>query len=108
MSIKYFLTKLVARITGRKCIACHHNRSGYCIHPDGTMFARCWQSITRPGYECSESVHYVHEVATPLVEGIEAGLDADLTEEERHQMAKIVASLQEASETARDGGLLEE
>ena len=90
MRIKYMLVKLVAKITGRKCVRCRHNMGGYCAHPNGEMFARCWQSITRPGYEA------------PLP------AETPLTQEELHQLEKIVTNLQEASQTARDGGLLEE
>lgn len=50
---------------------------------------RCWHGITRPGYEPRQTQE-----------------PGDLTEEERYQMQKIVTTLQEASETAKDGGLL--
>lgn len=90
MSIKKFLSRLVEKITGRKCCRCLHNCGGRCIHPSDSMFMRCWHGITRPGYE-----------ERPTQE------PGALTEEERHQLAQIVTSLQEASETARDGGLLE-
>lgn len=108
MNIKYFLTKLVARITGRKCLRCQYNRSGYCTHPNGEMFARCWQSITRPGFR-KEPIKLGKVVVKECDDnGIAFTVDtSDLTEEEWHQMEKIVASLQEASQTARDGGLLE-
>ena len=92
MSIKRTLTKLVERITGRKCCRCHYNVAGRCCHPDGNMFMRCWHGITRPGYM---------ERQTEPAAG-------DLTPEEKHQLEKIVTSLQEASETARDGGLLDD
>ena len=91
MSIKNLLARLVEKITGRKCCRCLHNCGGRCAHPSDSMFMRCWHEITRPGYE-----------PRPTQE------PGDLTEEERHQMQKIVASLQEASETAKDGGLLDD
>ena len=47
--------------------------------------------------------------AAAAVAGLEAGMaPGDLTEEEKYQLGKIVETLQEASETARDGGLLED
>lgn len=91
MSIKRFLTRLVEKITGRKCSRCRYNMGGRCCHPDGEMFMRCWHGITRPGY----TGRYERQ-------------EWDLTAEEKDQMAKIVTSLQEASKTARDGGMLED
>ncbi len=110
MSIKYFLRKLWAKLTGRKCSRCRHNCGGRCAHPDGTMFMRCWHSITRPGFEYSESVQYARTAGQAVAEGFQAGIDhaaGDLTDEEKHQLAKIVTSLQEASKTAQDAGLVE-
>lgn len=95
MSIKRFLTRLVEKITGRKCCRCHYNVGGRCCHPDGEMFLRCWHGITRPGFEERRELP------------AHAPAPGDLTEEELYQMEKIVTTLQEASETARDGGLLE-
>lgn len=92
MSIKRFLARLVEKITGRKCSRCAYNCGGRCCHPDGRMFMRCWHGITRPGYK--------ERPAMPA--------PGDLTPEEQYQMAKIVTTLQEASETAKDCGLLEE
>lgn len=92
MSIKRFLTRLVEKITGRKCCRCLHNRGGRCAHPSDGMYMRCWHGITRPGYE--------ERPADPA--------PGDLTAEERHQLAQIVTTLQEASTTARDGGLLDD
>lgn len=89
MSIKQFLRDWYAKRTGRKCISCAHNCGGRCCHPDGNMFMRCFNSITRPGFEERQ-----------------AQKPGDLTEEERHQLGKIVETLQEASATAKDGGLL--
>lgn len=91
MNIKNTLVKIAEKITGRKCCGCAHNCGGRCCHPDGETFCRCWQSITRPGFE-------ERQTQAP----------GDLTEEEAYQMAKIVESLQEARETAKDGGLLED
>ena len=89
MSIKNQLVRLAEKITGRKCCRCAHNCGGTCAHPNGTTFTKCWQSLTRPGFEERQEQK-----------------PGDLTDEEKHQMQKIVASLQEASETARNGGLL--
>lgn len=91
MSIKYNLSRLVEKITGRKCTRCLHNCGGRCTHPSDGMFMKCWHGITRPGFE--------ERPAEPA--------PGDLTDEEKYQMEKIVETLQEASETARDGGLLE-
>ena len=107
MSIKNTMVRIAEKITGRKCCACAHNCGGRCCHPDGNTFMRCWQSITRPGFEYSPSVECYNENAAGT--GLKAGLaPGDLTEEELHQMGKIVESLQEASATAQDAGLLED
>jgi len=107
MSIKHHFVRLAEKIHGRKCTRCTHNQGGRCCHPDGNTFMRCWQSVTRPGFEYSPSVEDCNAGAA-AVAGLEAGVaPGDLTEEEKHQMAKIVETLKEASETARDGGLLE-
>lgn len=95
MNIKYNLVKLAEKITGRKCCRCHFNVAGRCCHPNGETFCRCWQSITRPGFEPKQ-----------LQEPTQA--PGDLTEEEKHELGKIVESLQEASATAQDAGLLED
>lgn len=92
MNIKRFLARLLEKITGKKCSRCRYNIGGRCAHPSDGMFMRCWHGITRPGYE--------DRLAKPA--------PGDLTEEERHQLAKIVEGLKEASATARDGGLLED
>lgn len=91
MKIKMFLAKLVEKITGKKCSRCRHNCGGTCAHPSDGMFMRCWHGITRPGYEERPAE-------------IEA---AELTEEQQYQLRKIQETLQEAGDTARDGGLLE-
>lgn len=109
MSIKQFLRDWYAKRTGRNCASCAHNRGGRCCHPDGNMFMRCWHSITRPGYEYSPGVEGYNNAAA-AAEGLVAGIEpstADLTPEELHQLGKIVETLQQASETARDGGLLD-
>ncbi len=108
MSIKHHFVRLAEKIHGRKCSRCAHNRGGKCTNPKEGAFFRCWQSITRPGFEYSPSVECYNNAAA-VVAGLEAGLEpGDLTQEEKYQMAKIVESLQEASATARDGGLLGE
>ena len=108
MFIKNIIAKLAHKLTGRKCSSCTHNCGGRCCHPSGNMFMKCWHSITRPGYEHSESVHYANTAGAAVKEGLQAGMDAGLTEEEQHQLQKIKASLQEAENTARDCGLLKE
>ena len=108
MSIKHHFVKLAEKITGRKCCRCAHNRGGHCCHPNGKTFCRCWQSITRPGFEYSPSVECNNNAAA-VVEGLKAGMEpGDLTEHEKHELGKIVESLQEASATAQDAGLLVE
>ena len=93
MGIKILLRNVAEKLTGRKCSRCKHNRAGHCCHPDGRMFMKCWHSVTRPGFEYSESVACA-----------QAG--AGLTAEEQYQLQKIKATLQEAGETARESGLL--
>ena len=105
MSIKQFLRDWYAKRTGRKCASCTHSCGGRCCHPDGNMFMRCFNSITRPGFECAPSIHVEgrnNEAAAAVLHV------ADLTEEELHQLGKIVETLKEASATAKDGGLLGE
>lgn len=103
MSIKNNLVKIAEKITGRKCCRCHFNVAGRCCHPNGNTFMRCWQSITRPGY--TERAQYIIGVDLSQAADMEPG---DMTEEEKYQLGKIVESLQEASKTAKDGGLLED
>lgn len=105
MSIKNQLVRLAEKITGRKCCRCAHNCNGVCMHPYEKAFSKCWQSITRPGFVRSESVDYL-EVGKAMAEGFREGMGREMTEEERHQFEKIKDALHEASETARDGGLL--
>lgn len=88
MNIKNILAKLVEKITGKKCTRCRHNCGGTCAHPSDDMFMRCWHGITRPGFE-------------------ERTAEAEeLTDEQQYQLRKIQETLQEAGDTARDGGLL--
>jgi hypothetical protein len=103
MSIKNTTVRIAEKITGRKCCSCHYNVAGRCCHSDGNTFMRCWQSITRPGFEYARSIHI--EGRHNEMERAEPG---DLTEEEKYQMGKIVETLQEASDTAKDAGLLED
>jgi hypothetical protein len=108
MSIKHHFVRLAEKIHGRKCSRCAHNCGGKCTNPKDGAFSRCWQSITRPGFEYSPSVEGYNNAAA-AVAGLEAGMaPGDMTPEEKHQLAQIVANLQEASATARDGGLLED
>ena len=108
MFIKNIIAKLAHNLTGRKCNSCTHNRGGRCCHPSGSMFMKCWHSITRPGYEYSESVHYFNTVVPAINDALQVGINADLTEEERYQLQKISAAVQEAGELARESGLLED
>lgn len=123
MSIKHHFARLAEKITGRKCSRCYCNTRGRCCHPDGNTFMRCYHSMTRPGFKYSESKRYANEVGAKFAEGFLSGLAAhnaaideetrtqapgDLTPEEKHQLGKIVESLQEASTTAQDAGLLDE
>ena len=94
MSIKRTLTKAAEKITGRKCTRCLHNRGGRCCHPNGRMFMKCWQSITRPGFE-KRPPRFLKTTTN------------DLTPEEQHQLEKIKDVLQEAEDSARESGLLE-
>ena len=117
MSIKRTLTKAAEKITGRKCTRCRHNCKGRCCHPDGEMFLRCWNSITRPGFEKrpprylkSEREQY-EELGRKYNEGLQAGLatePAPLTPEQQYQLKKIKATLQDAEDVARESGLLTE
>lgn len=121
MSIKSTLTKAAEKITGRKCTRCRHNCTGRCCHPDGRMFMKCWQSITRPGFEKrpprylkNEEDKRREELLAPgraAAEGFKAGMavkPAPLTPEQEHQLRKIRAVLEQAEDTARESGLLTE
>lgn len=98
MSIKCILTQAAEKITGRKCSSCKYNRGGRCCHPNGAMFMRCWQSITRPGFTGKYE----------KVEPMPAAPVADLTPEEEYQLQKIKDVLQIAEDDARESGLLTE
>lgn len=92
--LKFYLTRMAETLTGRKCSRCAHNYRGRCIHRDGRMFAKCWQSVTRPGFE-KRPPRYLKATT-------------DLTAEEQHQLQKIKGVLQEAEDNARESGLLED
>lgn len=92
MNIKHHFVKLAAKITGRKCSRCQYNRSNACTNSNQDAFSRCWQSLDRPYF----------------LQRVETQAPGDLTPEEKHQLGKIVESLQEASNTAKDAGLLED
>ena len=85
--IKRILRKLYTKLTGfgSSCGSCGFNDGGKCTR-SRAEFMDCFHSITRPGWRGP-----VHEMTT---------------EEEFRLMEKIVAALQEAEATARDGGLL--
>lgn len=93
MKIKPYLVKLAEKITGRKCTRCRHNCRARCCHPDGRTFMKCWQSITRPGFEERQP---------------QGPAQPDLTAEEQHQLQRIKNVLQEAEDNARESGLLED
>lgn len=92
MSIKTYLVNQAEKVTGRKCSRCRHNCGGRCCHPNGRMFMKCWQSITRPGFE-KRPPRYLKP-------------DTGLTTEEQYQLQKIKGVLQEAEDNARESGLL--
>ena len=119
MEIKSLLARAMERVTGRKCSRCRYNCKRRCCHPDGRMFMKCWQSITRPGFK-KRPPRYLkaedkrrEELLTQgraAAEGFKAGIEvkpAPLTPEQQHQLEKIKATLQEAEDTARESGLLE-
>lgn len=122
MRIKEFLTRLVEKWTGRKCSRCRYNCAGHCIHPSDGMYMKCWHSLTRPGYtgryerpaRKPKSVEDSLDMGRKFSEGLHEGLAAaenlgtGMTDEELRQLAKIKATLAEAGDTARDGGLLED
>lgn len=116
MPIKNLLTRAAENITGRKCRRCTHNHRGRCCHPDGNMFMKCWQSITRPGFE-KKKPRYLRvdewdkHGSDRNYEAAKAGMavrPAPLTPEQQHQLEQIKASLEEAAEKARESGLLED
>lgn len=108
MNIKNLLVRMAEKITGRKCCRCAHNGGGVCKHPYEGAFSKCWQSITRPGFVDIGNAYYTSQLEAVFRAGVTYDIGAPncLTEEEQHQLAKIVTKLQEASETARACGLL--
>ena len=123
MFIKNLLRRLVEKWTGHSCSRCRYNCAGRCTHPSDGMYMKCWHSITRPGYtgRYERPGHWKEykrreellAQGRAAAEGIQTGMAAaedpsELTEEELHQLTKIKATLAEAGETARDGGLLED
>ena len=111
MAIKHHITRLAEKLTGRKCGRCKHNCGGRCCHPNGNMFLRCWNSITRPGFEYSASVEYAKAgemAAQGLQDGLAAAQLRPMTAEEEYQLQKIREVLQEAEDEARESGLLSE
>jgi hypothetical protein len=94
MSIKTFFVFLAEKITGRRCTRCRYNCRGRCGRSD-SMFMRCWHSITRPGFAKRR-----HRYLKPE--------EVKLTREERHQLQKIKGVLQDAGNTARESGMLED
>lgn len=97
--IKHLLRKLHAKRYGRTCGRCAYNRNGQCRRPYDQYMA-CWHSITRPGFKKRKR--------KPAAPAAEFPTPAPLTPEQAHQMALIKAALEEAGNTARDAGLVEE
>lgn len=119
MSIKRTLTKAAEKITGRKCTRCLHNCKGRCCHPDGKMFMRCWNSITRPGFEKRPPRYLKDESQAPVSAAFSYNAvqlpdlpgeikPEPLTPEQQYQLEKIKATLQDAEDMARESGLLTE
>lgn len=98
--IKNLLRKLYAKRTGRTCARCRHNRGGVCMRPYDHYMA-CWHSITRPGFARKRK-------KKPAPAPAEFPTPAPLTKEQAYQLAQIKAVLEEAGNTARDGGLVED
>ena len=92
--LKPYIVAMSAAVTGRKCSRCVHSRRGRCTHPDAFMFRKCWQTVTRPGFE-KRPPRYLRP-------------DTKLTAEEQHQLQKIKTMLQDAEDDARESGLLED
>lgn len=90
--IKNILRKFYSSISryGTSCGGCGFNDSGKCTR-SYAEYMDCFHSITRPGW-----------IRRPEI------LTSDLTPEELDRLQKIVNTLQEAEDTARDGGLLGE
>jgi hypothetical protein len=93
------IKKLAHKITGRKCSRCRHNCAGRCAHPWEKMFAKCWNSLHRPGFE---QIDPAEKETSPRPDSAQA-----LTTEEEYQLQKIKAVLQTAEDDARESGLLE-
>lgn len=93
MSIKNLLGRKVAKITGRECRRCIHNVDGYCT-ASGDTYMKCWHSLTRPGFK-ERPGKYLRQAT-------------ELTPQQQHELDKIKQALQEAGETARESGLLED
>lgn len=94
MYIKIFLGKIVEKLTGRRCANCRYNCKGHCTRSK-KGYMKCWHSITKPGFDKRRPRYLSPESAA-------------LTAQERHELQKIKATLQEAGETARESGLLED
>lgn len=105
MIIKTYLAPLVEKITGRKCSRCMYNGGGKCHHSD-EMYAKCWRSLTKPGYE-ERPARYLKPKPQQAAKA-EKVEPAPLTPEQKLQLEKIRAVLQEAEDTARESGLVSE
>lgn len=106
MSIKTYLAEKVQEITGRKCVRCAYNSCGKCYHPDEEIFEKCYRSISRPGFE-RRPPRYLKEKPKATAKAVEVK-PAPLTAEQKLQLEKIKATLQQAEEVARESGLVSE
>lgn len=107
MAIKSFIIKTAEKITGRKCSRCAHNCGGHCAHHWEGMFARCWKTITRPGWTRKSEVVEYAKAGQACAEGFLDGY-GNLTEEEKYQLQKIREALECAEDMARESGLITE
>ena len=85
--IKHILRIIHANNPDIYCGTCAHQDMLGCCDRSKEEYMACWHSVTRPGWKAKKAA-------------------GDLTQEERHELEKIVSALCEAEETARDGGLL--
>lgn len=102
MAIKSLLVRTVEKITGRKCSRCRYNRAGRCAHPSDGMYAKCWHSMTRPGFKERPITLGKIKTMESDGQGIKFTVDTTgLSEEERHLLEKIKAALAEEIELYR-------
>lgn len=106
-----FIFKLIEKLTGKRCSRCKYNRAARCHHPRAGMFRKCWHNPFRPGwtgkFQRVEPERPPVPVAT-IANSEEPKENQPLTPEEEYQLQKIREVLQEASDTARESGLMGE